>query len=121
MKVLIVLFSILVTVVAMLYFGGSGDVLLTTTQPDSVTYDAKYELQIKEGSRELQLFDFARGAEIMIARQGNDFSYGHGIDIDVLGSDVSKTQVEWIKSGINLHFDSGHNLFIPKNAFEGGR
>ncbi len=122
MKVLIAIFSILITFFAMFYyFGTAGEILITETQPDSVTYDAKYELQIEEGSRKLQLFDFARGAEITISRTGNEYFYGHSIDLKILGNDAAKTKVEWVESGINLQFDSGHHLFIPKSSFEGGR
>ena len=116
------LFLLLIFIVALSYFFGySGAVILKNSQPNSVSYDAKYELKIEEGSRKIRLFNFSRILNIQISRQGNDFSYGHRIDIDILGNDISKTKVEWLKSGINLKFDSGHILFIPKKSFEGGR
>ncbi len=115
-------FLILIIIVALSYlFGFTGATILKVSQPDSVTYDAEYELNIEEGLRKLQLFDFRRLSEIKISRQGGEFSYGHSIDIDVLGSDISKTNIQWLESGVNLQFDSGHSLFIPKKAFEGGR
>ncbi len=118
------LFSVLTILVLLIYFFGfSGNTILKASQPDTVTYDTRYELRIKEGLRKIQFFDFRRFSEVMVSRQGNDFAYGHGIDIDIdiLGSEILKTKIEWLKSGINLKFDSGHVLFIPKKSFEGGR
>ena len=90
-------------------------------KPGSVKYDALYELPIEEGPARLEFFDFSRVARVTISHQGNDFSYGHAIDIKILGSDVSKTKVECQQSGITLQFDSDHSLFIPKKSFAGGR
>ena len=112
------LFLLLITTVVLSYFLGiSEGIIVKDSQPNSVTYDAKYELKIEEGARRIQLFNFGRVSHIEVSRQGNDFSYGHSIDIDILGSDITKTKIEWLKSGINLKFDTGHIIFIPKKIF----
>jgi len=122
MKAFILIISLLLTVIVLFYLlGSSQHIVFVSSQPNSVTYDARYELKLTEVSENIYFFGSGRLSEITISRHGNDFSYGHGISIDILGDDISKTKVEWVESGVNLQFDSGHQLFIPKGSFEGGR
>ena len=61
---------------------------------------------------------------IMVSRKGDD-EYGHVIyypEAPVISEkDVEKTRALWTADGIELTFNTGHKMFIPKEAFIKGR
>ena len=60
----------------------------------------------------------------MVSRKG-DGDYGHVINYPeasvVNEKDLEKTKVLWTADGIELSFNTGHKMFIPKDAFIKGR
>lgn len=120
---LILLLVILIFAHIAFFFGTRGyytrKQLSETCQPSSISYKSWdpycvifYE---KQGI-------FNKVYEIGVYKEKAKGDYGHSIIYDTLDlKDVRQTQINWTEEGIELTFDSGHKLTIPKKSFIGGR
>ena len=109
-------------------------VLAQWQQPAELTYDdcGPYYVSIVE--RDIDWAGFPLHIEhnhfIYVGRDSGRLSYGHMIkfsfhpsfdDYYDLPASLQKTDVEWTAEGVEMTFDSGHRLFVPKKALMGGR
>lgn len=102
-------------------FVWSNDQLFRSQQPKDINYNSydPYSLYIIKQKRTL-----GKGYIIMVSKDIEP-GYGHVLNYPetyVISEDeLKKVQVKWNSLGIELRLPAGHTLFIPKNAFIGGR
>ena len=111
------------TIFALLFLAGiDGTIILKSVQPNNIQYKSydPYVLRIVEGRTLWAVVGWDKTKVVKITRSG-DTDYSHSIELDILGVDYNKTKVVWTKTGIELIFDTGHKLTIPKKSFIGGR
>lgn len=96
----------------------SAQVVLKQCQPKNVSFGS-YEPYCAAVTR------IGKNYHIFIGRDAADFpSYGHVIHYPhqtVVQSDIPKDHFAWSEDGISWIGGTGHTLFIPKDAFLGGR
>ena len=101
---------------------GPGPTVWHGCQPQTVEYDAgDYCLAVVE-RRDLRLFVVPyvdHHHEIWIGR-GPQPSYGYAVDHSFHG-DIDGSSAEWAEDGVTFVEPSGQRLFVPADAFTGGR
>jgi len=115
--------GMLVLIVAAHVFGFTfgNKKILQSCQGEYVKYNSfdPYCLTVKKQLRPLR-----NNYIIMISRKGDE-DYGHVlnyIDPDPVSEDeICKMRVIWSDAGIELTFNTGHKLYIPKEQFIAGR
>ncbi len=128
--------ALLVTVAALLvvFAGGTGELLLQSCQPETVTYDDQgpYCLSVVEADvgrfspLELAL---PRHTELFVGRGPTAPAYGLRVEYTPpfrsLGEDreayLEQVRVDWQPEGVTFREPSGQALFIPADQFTGGR
>ncbi len=118
-------------VVVFLMHRASLDVVHQWKQPADITYDGggPYYVSVVEGDLDWRGFPLhvERNHFIYAGRDAGKPSYGHMIDFsfhpfpDDLPTFLGKAQAHWMPEGVRLDLPSGHQLFIPKEMFTGGR
>jgi len=48
-------------------------------------------------------------------------SYGHGVRVKSTGVSTRPRRVHWTDKGVTLYYGHGHRVFVPADAFTGGR
>lgn len=106
-------------------------VLHTWTQPDSISYDSfdPYHFSVVEGDLEWRGFPFSvsRRHFIYVGIEAGRPTYGHMIDFSFhqetmpLEEHLDRSSVLWTEEGVTFYEASGHELFIPREMFVGGR
>jgi len=95
--------------------------IFKSLQGDYVKYNASdpYCLSIIKQKQSLS------SKYIIMVSMKNDNNYGHVLnypEADVIDEkNIEKTKVLWTSDGIELSFNTGHKMFIPKDAFIKGR
>jgi hypothetical protein len=102
-------------------FVWSNEEIFKSQQPKELNYNTydPYSLRIIKQKRTL-------GSEyIIMVSKYVEPGYGHVLNYPepyVISEDeLKKVIVKWSSTGIELQLTMGHKLFIPKNAFIGGR
>lgn len=101
-------------------------------QPEGVKYGSfePYSLYIAEGPKKWHILGWSkRRYEIRIVPTGADPNdHGHVFECDLqlyaspsVESHLEHCTVEWTADGVTFTQPTGHKLFIPKDAFIGGR
>ena len=101
---------------------GSGDKLLfESAQPEQIDYQSfgPYRLIIEEGAIKWRTSGWPRGKTLRV--YGQNSPGGHMLDLEIAGVDMSQAQANWTPDGVELMFNTGHSIKIPKNAFISGR
>lgn len=87
-----------------------------------------HALIVDDGPSPTALFGSLHRWRLYLGRDAEQPSYGHSISLpelpDLYGEDGSKWQdsrVSWTPAGVRLTFPTGHELFVPARAYEGGR
>ncbi len=95
--------------------------------------DGQYYLSVLQTDRDFRGFPLEVRARyaVYVGRESGQPTHGHLVDYsftptssDALGAierDIGRCQVEWDESGVTLSAPSGHTLFLPRLAYEGGR
>ncbi|HET7540674.1 MAG TPA: hypothetical protein VFK05_12405 [Polyangiaceae bacterium] len=96
--------------------------------------DGRYHLLLLQGERDWRGFPFAVGWRYFFyaGQESHAPSYGHHLDFELhpamagyydndLAPYVRRAVVTWSDAGVWFEEASGHRLFIPKAAYEGGR
>lgn len=99
-------------------------VIQTWRQPDGA-----YCLSVVEGDTDWRGMLFGNTRQrysLYVGRNCGQPGYGHFIDFTPMGyldtEDLFKrSTVNWQADGVMFSFPVGHKLFIPKDAYEGGR
>lgn len=108
----------------------TGRVLWQDCQPATFTLDntEPYCLAVLEGGLNWRFLPLARVRQhTVFVGRGSEISYGHYTDysLHVTGStplfDPAQLMADWTAEGVTLIEPSGHRLFIPAAAYEGGR
>lgn len=96
------------------------EVLRVETQPSSVEYDGStYHAGLLR--RESWLLHRRLPDMIMVGRYP-EMEYGHPVYFEITGTrDPVLESARWSPAGVWAHLDSGHEIFVPANAFTGGR
>ena len=95
--------------------------IFKSLQGDYVKYNASdpYCLSIIKQKQSLS------SKYIIMVSMKNDNNYGHVLnypEADVIDEkNIEKTKVLWTADGVELSFNTGHKMFIPKAAFVKGR
>lgn len=126
--------SLLVLAVGLLLFLAnkpSNRVIWQSCQPDEVSYNSfdPYCLSVVEGSIDWTTFPFGtqRRYFLFVGRGKEAPAYGVYIDFSFpsAGRDADEfiraSKVEWDERGLTFVTKAGHRLFLPKEAFVGGR
>jgi hypothetical protein len=108
-------------------------VLHTWKQPDSLKYHSfdPYYLSVVETdcdlSRLLMSFCNDRHHILYVGHDSGTPTYGHMLQfpfepgINGMQTDLQQATVTWTPIGVTFKTPTGHQLFIPKQAFIGGR
>lgn len=105
-------------------------VLWQDCQPDDLTYDGAgpYCLSVVEGGLNWQFLPLARVRHhFVFVGRGTIVSYGHYTDysihhgVELMADYVQTLTTEWTPEGVTLVETTGHRLFMPADAFTGGR
>jgi hypothetical protein len=112
----------------------TGRVIHRWDQPAGINFGSfdPYTVYVLEGSRQWHVLKdgtTGRRYQVLIARSEPEApGYGHGfeyefnvLDSDTIEGHLRKTEAEWTPAGITLTEPTGHKLFVPKDAFIGGR
>ncbi|HHH76628.1 MAG TPA: hypothetical protein ENL03_06355 [Phycisphaerae bacterium] len=108
----------------------SGDVVYQWQQPKDVTYDrgGGFYLWIIESDMDLGILEFRHNYKICVGRIAKGSIYGHYIKYPFSApspkdfkESLSDAEVIWTPEGVELSLPSGHHIFIPADAFTGGR
>ncbi len=96
--------------------------------------DGRYHLILLQGERDYRGFPFSLGYRhfFYAGRESHEPTYGHVIDYELhpgmagyfdddLAPYARKASVTWSDTGVTFAEPSGHRLFIPRAAYEGGR
>lgn len=126
--------SSLVAALVMLYVlhRPSLNVIAQWAQPAELTYDDRgpYYVSVVERGTDWSGSPLYMEAShfIYAGREPGHPSYGHMINFsfypsyeDDLPTFLQKTNIQWTAEGVQMEFQSGHRLFIPKDSFIGGR
>lgn len=108
----------------------SNEVVHKWQQPASITYDGQgpYYLAVVKSDLDWRGFPFEirRNYSIYVGRDPQP-SYGHWVDLsffpepDDMKTFLNKASTNWTDQGVELVLPSDHRVFIPKDAFTGGR
>ncbi|MBN9122033.1 MAG: hypothetical protein J0I06_23310 [Planctomycetes bacterium] len=98
-------------------------------QSNNVNYQSydPYVLYVRDRSEWWNVFDRNRRCEIgVVAARHGEFLYGHWVTYDFQNHTnepdyFARCAVTWATDGVTVTEPTGHRLFIPKNAFVGGR
>lgn len=108
---------------AVLFFSrqSSRKVLYRSDQPKGIHYQSydPYVLRILDGPAQWNSLGSPHSQIVSVTKEGDE-DYGHFIELDITGGHTVRKTV-WSADGIEVEFESGHRLFIPKAAFIGGR
>jgi hypothetical protein len=105
-------------------------VIHTWKQPDNIQYDAAtYYLSVVESDLDWRGFPVhvSRRYFVYVGRDSGTPTYGHMIDFSFypiaedIQTHIRQSTVEWSSEGVTFQTVSGHQLFIPKRMFIGGR
>ncbi len=128
--------GLLLTVAGLLavFAGGTGEVLLQSCQPETVTYDDRgpYCLSVVEADvgRVSPLAPaLPRHTELFVGRGPAAPAYGLRVEytppFETAGEDrqayLEQVRVDWQPEGLTFREPSGRALFIPAGEFIGGR
>lgn len=96
------------------------EILRTETQPPTVEYDgATYHAGLL---RQESWLLHRRLPDVVMVGRYPDMGYGHPVYFEILGNrDPALESARWSPAGVTVRLDSGHELFIPADAFTGGR
>ncbi|WP_416563847.1 hypothetical protein [Nocardia testacea] len=96
------------------------EVLRTETQPATVAYDgATYHAGLLR--RESWLLH-RRLPDVIVVGRDPGMGYGHPVSFEILGNrDPGLVSARWSPEGVSIRLDSGHEIFVPADAFTGGR
>jgi hypothetical protein len=97
-------------------------------QPNTVKYESHdpYVLYVKDISPWWQVSERDRYRVGVVAAVQGDFLYGHWTEYGFHNywdepDYFTRCTVTWTAEGVTVTEPTGHHLFIPKNAFVGGR
>jgi len=81
----------------------NGKILYTSTQPNEINYSSydPYTLTIVEGKTKWRTLGWPKSKILKITKL-NEPSYGHSIDLDIPGTDFTKTKAKWNNVEIEL-------------------
>lgn len=117
----------LVTVIALVLVAGpKNHVVRAWDQPASVTYPDGREHHLAVLRRGTSLgavipLDFLQPQYVLYTGSDPGYSYGHFVDVTVTGGSFDGATTEWMADGVRLTLTSGHEVFVPADAFTGGR
>ncbi|WP_157181849.1 hypothetical protein [Nocardia testacea] len=96
------------------------EVLRTETQPGTVAYDgATYHAGLLR--RESWLLH-RRLPDVIVVGRDPGMGYGHPVYFQILGNrDPELASARWSPEGVSIRLDSGHEIYVPADAFTGGR
>lgn len=87
-----------------------------------------HALIVDDGPSPTALFGSVHRWRLYLGRDAETPSYGHFISLpelpDLYGEEETwwrESRVRWSPTGVRLTFPTGHELFIPAQAYEGGR
>lgn len=87
-----------------------------------------HALILDNGPSPTALFGSVHRWRLYLGREAEKPNYGHFISLpelpDLYGQDAAKWQeshVNWAPAGVRFTFSTGHELFVPASAYEGGR
>ncbi len=95
--------------------------------------DGQYHLSVIQSDRDFRGFplDVRARYAVYVGREAGQPTYGHLVDysftpsssdaLSAIERDIERCQVDWGQGGVTLTAPSGHTLFIPRPAYEGGR
>lgn len=123
MSLILVCLAIPALVIWVLY--PSDKVLASWTSPKTTGDEEQYQLSLVE--RDIQLFygPFERRLEVRVGR-GVHGGVVHIIPVQLFGEAKARQcagtcQVKWTQRGVEFTQASGHSMFIPLDAYKGGR
>ena len=136
-RVLLYIFGITVVALLTLWLAHRQSLRIVAQwkQPSGLSYggDFPYFLSVYETDLDWRGFplNLDRHYAVYAGRDEGEPTYGHTIDftfypgpkddgLDVIPV-IKKTKVVWSEDGVTLNMVSGHQLFIPKAMFIGGR
>lgn len=98
-------------------------------QPNGVNYQSRdpYTLYVKESSSWWNVFNRNRYSSVgVVSHVHTELHYGHWTEYEFhnYGNEpdhFERCVVTWDADGVTVTEPTGHRLFIPKNAFIGGR
>jgi hypothetical protein len=98
-------------------------------QPQTVQYDGgEYCVSVLEGALDWRGFPFSVGRSYNIAvTLGTQTDYGHLLDyrftndLENIETYIQRSVTEWTPEGVTFIEADGHRLFVPHEAFVGGR
>ncbi|MET8797828.1 hypothetical protein ABZV91_15495 [Nocardia sp. NPDC004568] len=96
------------------------EVLRTETQPATVEYDGStyYAGLLRRES----LLLHRRLPDVIVVGRDPGMGYGHPVYFEILGNrDPELASARWSPAGVAIRLDSGHEVFVPADAFTGGR
>ncbi|MGW6335533.1 hypothetical protein [Nocardia rhamnosiphila] len=96
------------------------EVLRTETRPATVEYDgATYYAGLL---RQESLLLHRRLPDVIVVGRDPGMGYGHPVYFEILGDrDPEFASARWSPEGVSIRFGSGHEIFVPADAFIGGR
>jgi hypothetical protein len=106
----------------------SGRVIAKWNQPASLNYGSfdPYTLAVVEQGIDLYAIPWKR-THVLFVGHGPGNSYGHRVRFSFVARSrdmedhIKAATVEWTTNGVKFAVPSGHEVFIPKKAFIGGR
>ena len=100
-----------------------GKILKRFKQPENIDYKSydPYVVLIREGNTQWRVLGWDQKTLHIHIVKSADFNYGHTIELDITGVSAQDIDVLWEQEGIKLNTKSGHQLWIPKKSFIGGR
>jgi hypothetical protein len=135
-RVLLGILAIILVVLLTLWFAHRQSLRIVAQwkQPSGLSYgvNSPYFLSVYETDLDWRGFPLymVRHYAIYAGLDEGEPTYGHTIDftfypdhqegMDVLPA-IKKTKVVWSENGVTLKMVSGHQVFIPKDMFIGGR
>ncbi|MEU4434453.1 hypothetical protein AB0H60_17675 [Nocardia rhamnosiphila] len=96
------------------------EVLRTETRSATVEYDgaAYYAGLLRRES----LLLHRRLPDAIVVGRDPGMGYGHPVYFEILGNrDPELASARWSPEGVAIRLDSGHEIFVPADAFTGGR
>ncbi|MFQ6226230.1 hypothetical protein [Nocardia sp. NPDC002869] len=96
------------------------EVVRTETRPVTVEYDgATYYAGLL---RRESLLLHRRLPDAIVVGRDPGMGYGHPVYFEILGNrDPELASAQWSPEGVSIRLDSGHEIFVPADAFTGGR